>query len=93
MDNDRAVQNRYYTLRTIAAAVVAVLISFAVLFLGRHESWPQSSSIAFGSFLFCIPVLTPVFQPERAPSWPSRIGLGFIFAFVGGLAYAFVIDR
>lgn len=91
--NAPSVSTRQYLLRTIAAAFVALVISLAVQLLGRSLSWRYSESIGFASFLFCIPVLMPVFHRERARSWASRLSLGFIFAFVGGLIHAFFIAK
>jgi hypothetical protein len=85
--------SRYYWLRSVGAAFVAGLISVGVSILGRQQAWPHSQSIAFASFLFLIPPLQSLFQSQRFPNWPRRLGLGVIFGFIGGLVHAFVLDR
>jgi hypothetical protein len=85
--------SRYYWLRSIAAAFVAVVISLSVSIIGRNEAWPHSQSIAFASFLFLIPPLQSLFHRQRVPSWTRRLGLGVIFGLIGGLVHAFVLDR
>jgi hypothetical protein len=50
---------RYYWPRTVAAAFFAGLMSLGVSFLGRSAAWSYSQAIAFGTFLFLIPVLEP----------------------------------
>jgi len=83
--------DRYRPLRTIAAAVIAGLISLGVSFLGRKQSWPYSQSIAFAAFLFLIPVLQPIALRQRR-SWASRLSFGVIFAAIGGFLHAFVLN-
>ena len=89
--NASSVPSRQYALRSIAVALVALVISFAVQSLARREGWPHSESIAFGTFLFCIPVLMPAMRRERARSWASRLGVGFLVALIGGLIHLFLI--
>ena len=97
MDTPETVANapgltrRQYALRATAAGFVAVIISLAVRLLSYRVDRLHSESIAFASFLFCIPILMPVIHPERPRSWTSRLGLGFVFALIGGLIHAFFI--
>src|SRR6266550_4468960 len=85
--------SRYYWLRSIAAAFVAVVISVSVSIIGCNEACPPSQSIAFASFLFLMPPLQSLFHRQRVPSWTRRLGLGVIFGLIGGLVHAFVLDR
>ena len=86
-----SIEPRYTVLRSIAAALIALLISFAVKSVARYEGWPHSQSIAFAAFLFCNPVLMPIAM-RRPRSWASRLGMGFLFAIVGGLIHLFLIE-
>jgi hypothetical protein len=85
--------SRYYWLRSIAAAFIAVVSSVSVSIIGRNEAWPHSQSIAFASFLFLIPPLQSLFHRQRVANWTRRLGLGVIFGLIGGLVHAFVLDR
>jgi len=84
--------SRYYWLRSVAAALVAGVISVGVSILGRNEAWPHSQSIAFASFLFLIPLLQSLFH-QRGPNWTKPFGVGVIFGLIGGYVHAFFIDR
>ena len=85
--------SRHYWLRTVAAAIVALIVSVSISVVGHNAAWPHSQSIAFAVFLFLIPVLQPLFQGYRLQGWSSRLGLGLIFAAVGGFLHAFVLNR
>ncbi len=85
--------NRYYWLRLVGAASVALLTAIIVSTVAHKEAWPYPQSIAFASFLFLIPVLQPSFQNHRTRSWASRLSLGVVFGLIGGLVHAFVLNQ
>lgn len=99
MDNPQTIPrpdtrpNRYSIARTVAAALVAAVISVALNLFGRRESWPYYDSIAFTVFLFLIPVLTPVADPTRALSRQARTGLGLVVALLFGFGHALLNAR
>ena len=91
--NTSATPSRYYWLRTICAASVAVLISLGVSFLGRRLAWPHWQAIGFASFLFQIPVLQSAVSGQRPQRWTRDIAVGLIFGLIGGLVYTFWIGE
>jgi|SRR6266436_2423545 len=85
--------NRYYWLRLVGAAFVALLVSIIVSTVAHKEGWPYPRSIAFASFVSLIPVLQPTFNNQRIRSWASRLSLGVVFGLIGGLVHAFVLNQ
>ncbi|HEY4735199.1 MAG: hypothetical protein ACJ79J_01620 [Gemmatimonadaceae bacterium] len=98
MDNQPSPQpstsapRRRYWLRTAAAAVFAVFVSIVVSAVGQSEAWPHSESIAFGVFLFLIPILQSVADRRRVRNWPLRLAASVVAGFVGGVVYAMWIQ-
>jgi hypothetical protein len=85
--------SKYSVLRTVAAAAVALAIGATVSIVGRKLGWPHSQSIGLATFLFCIPVLPTLFRSRGARSLPQAVVVGVMFAVIGGLIHAFVLDR
>ena len=85
--------NRSYFIRMIAAALADLVISAGVSMAARNQGWPHRISIAFATFLFLIPILQPSRPGHLSRSWPSRVGTGIVFALIGGLFCALVLDR
>jgi hypothetical protein len=83
---------RSYLLRSVGAAFLAGLIAILVSITARTEAWPYPQSIAFGSFLFLIPVLQPLFHNLRTQSWASRLGWGAVYGLISGFVHAFVLN-
>ncbi|HJQ12151.1 MAG TPA: hypothetical protein VJ840_14060 [Gemmatimonadaceae bacterium] len=83
----------HYWLRTAGAAVIAALASVGVSAVGQSRLWPHPESIAFGVFLFLIPVLHPIADRRRVPSWPLRLAASVIAGVIGGIIYALLIER
>jgi hypothetical protein len=80
-------------LRTIAAAAVALAIGATVSIVGRNLGWPHPQSIGLATFLFCIPVLPTLFHSPGSRRLPQALVVGAMFAVIGGLIHAFVLDR
>ena len=84
--------SREYWLPQVGAVLVALIVSVCVSILGHREGWPHSQSIAFGTFLFLIPILSSLFHRQRSVRWPSRIASGLVYGLVGGLIHSFFLD-
>ena len=84
--------SRRYWLRTAATAVFAALVSVAVSAIARNQLWPHPESIAFGVFLFLIPVLQSVADRRRVQNWPLRLAASLAGGIIGGLIYAWIVE-
>ncbi|HJP59329.1 MAG TPA: hypothetical protein VJ865_05005 [Gemmatimonadaceae bacterium] len=70
----------------------AALVSVGVSAVARNRLWPHPESIAFGVFLFLIPVLQSVADRRRVRNWPLRLVASLAGAIVGGLIYAWIVE-
>jgi uncharacterized membrane protein YfcA len=86
-------RSRRYWLRTAVAAVFAVFVSISVSAIGRSQLWPHPESIAFGVFLFLIPILQSVADRRRVRSWPLLLAMSVFIGAIGGFFHALVIER
>ena len=84
--------NRYW-LRTAGTAVFAVFVSVVVSVIGTNQAWKHPESIAFGVFLFLIPILQSVADRRLVRSWPLRLAASVVAGVIGGFLYAAFIER
>ena len=86
-------ENQRYWLRTAGFAVFAVVVSIIVSAIAQNRRWPHPESIAFGTFIFLIPILQAAADRRRVTNWPLRVVASIGLGLVGGLIYAFFIER
>mgnify|MGYP001065353422 CR=1 FL=1 len=83
----------HYWLRTAGTAVIAALASVGVSAVAQSRLWSHPDAIAFGVFLFLIPLLHPFADRRRVRSWPLRFFGSAVVGVVGGFVYAFLMER
>jgi hypothetical protein len=83
----------HYWLRTVGAAVVAVLASVGVSAVAQSRLWPHPEAIAFGVFLSLIPLLQPIADRRRVRSWPLRLLGSVVIGVIGGFLYVLLLER
>jgi len=86
-------ENQRYWLRTAGLAVLAVVVSIIVSAIAQNRRWPHPESIAFGTFIFLIPVLKAAADRRRVTNWPLRVLASVRLGLVAGLLYAFFVER
>ena len=86
-------ESQRYWLRTAGLAAFAVLVSIVVSAIAQNRRWPHPESIAFGAFIFLLPVLQAAADRRRVTNWPLRLVASVGLGLVAGLLYAFVVER
>ena len=78
-----------YWLALIAAALVALSVSLAVMFLARARGWPYRPAITFGTYLFVMPLANPG-PPGHKRQWIPKFAIAVVGAAVGAAFMIFV---
>jgi len=82
-----------YWLRTIGLAVFAVIVSIVVSAVAQSLQLPHPESIAFGVFIFLIPILQAAADRRRVRNWPLRLVASLAGGLVAGVIFALWIEK